>query len=101
MAVALTVFEGEQTKYGLPARVVFDDELGTWLTVDAETTDYAEAALAAYREQHKTIPPGTVLQVKMAPGAPGSRESALKPPAEPTLGSGGGSAGIDADAPLG
>lgn len=99
LAVALTVYEGEQTRHGLPARVVYDDELGTWLTVNAETTDYAEAALASYREQHKNIPDGTVLRVVLDQGASAPRKAA--PTEERTLGSSGGPTGIDADVSLG
>lgn len=99
LAVALTVYESEQTKYGLPARVVYDDELGTWLTVNAETTDYAEAALAAYREQNKNIPDGTVLRVVLDKGA--GEPKRTSPPEEHTLDSNAGPSRLDADTPLG
>lgn len=99
LAVALSLYEAEQTKYGLPARVVYDDELGTWLTVDDKTTDYAAAALAAYREQRKNIPDGTVLRVVLAEGATEPRKA--PPPEERTLGSGDGPTGVGDDVPLG
>lgn len=99
LAVALSLYEAEQTKYGLPARVVYDDELGTWLTVDDKTTDHAEVALAAYRERAKSIPDGTVLRVVLAEGATDPRKVA--PPEERTLGSSGGPTGVGDDVPLG
>ena len=66
--MALTIYEAEQTRHGLPARLVYDDEMGTWLTVDDSMTDYADQALANYREKHKEIPAGTVLRVVLADG---------------------------------
>lgn len=94
LAVALTIYEAEQTRHGLPARIVLDDELGSWIKIDDSLTDYAEAALAAYREQHKDIPPGTILRPVMDAGAP--TEVPVRDNPDRTLGALDARAGEDA-----
>lgn len=94
LAVALTIYEAEQTRHGLPARVVFDDELGSWIKVDDSLTDHAEAALAAYREQHKEIPAGTILRPVMDDGAP--TEAPQRGSLDRSLGADDGRVGSDA-----
>lgn len=72
---------------------MLDDELGSWIKIDDSQTDHAEAAIAAYREQHKEIPAGTILRPVMDDGAPS--EAPRTPNPDRTLGSSEGHVGED------